>query len=95
MAIIRLMLARSSDMGKTWTMYKSEEFTGFAHKIKEDNVSKNLLVRRNRNGTCSQSVDAGVNWFRMKNKIPDLHWLGISKFNRKPMTWSWQRMDEG
>ncbi|MEO5783866.1 MAG: hypothetical protein ABIQ07_11365, partial [Ginsengibacter sp.] len=28
-------VAKSTDMGKTWTMFSSKDFTGFAHKIKE------------------------------------------------------------
>jgi len=63
-------VAKSTDMGKTWTMFTSTEFTGFAHKIKEDNVNKNLLFIGTEMGLFA-SVDAGANWFRMKNKIPD------------------------
>ena len=36
-------LGKSSDMGKTWKRIVSSEFTGFAHKIKEDPINKNLL----------------------------------------------------
>ena len=61
--------ARSSDLGKTWTIYKSEEFTGFAHKIKEDTKSTNLLFLGTEMGLFS-SVDTGRTWFRMKNNIP-------------------------
>jgi len=63
-------VAKSNDMGKTWSMFTSTEFTGFAHKIKEDNVNKNLLFIGTEMGLFA-SVDAGANWFRMKNKIPD------------------------
>ena len=61
--------AVSKDMGKTWTMFKSSEFTGFAHKIKEDNINSNLLFIGTEMGLFS-SVDGGATWFRMKNNIP-------------------------
>lgn len=35
-------LGKSSDLGKTWSRLNSSEFTGFAHKIKEDLANKNL-----------------------------------------------------
>ncbi len=59
----------SHDMGQTWTMFKSTEFTGFAHKIKEDITDKNLLFIGTEMGLFA-SVDAGENWFRMKNNVP-------------------------
>lgn len=63
-------LAKSTDMGKTWTRIKSDEFTGFAHKIKEDPINKNLLFLGTERGLFA-SVDGGNSWFRMKNHIPD------------------------
>ena len=65
----RTYVGRSADMGKTWTMFKSDEFTGFAHKIKEDIKSKDLLFLGTEMGLFS-SIDGGRNWFRMKNNIP-------------------------
>ena len=62
--------ARSTDMGKTWTMFKSAEFTGFAHKIKEDTRNKDLLFLGSEMGLFA-TLDGGQNWFRMKNKIPE------------------------
>lgn len=63
-------LAKSSDMGKTWTRISSKEFTGFAHKIKEDAVNKNLWFLGTEMGLFA-TLDGGENWFRMKNNIPD------------------------
>ncbi|ULQ54921.1 hypothetical protein KJS94_09750 [Flavihumibacter rivuli] len=63
-------VARSTDMGKTWTLFKSEEFTGFAHKVREDLVNKDLLFIGTEMGLFT-SVDGGASWFRMKNKIPE------------------------
>jgi photosystem II stability/assembly factor-like uncharacterized protein len=62
-------IAMSSDMGKTWKKFDSKEFTGFAHKIKEDVVNKNLLFAGTEMGLFA-SVDGGNEWFRMKNNIP-------------------------
>lgn len=63
-------IARSTDMGKTWKMFTSKEFTGFAHKIKADSKNKDLLFAGTERGLFS-SVDGGENWFRMKNHIPE------------------------
>jgi photosystem II stability/assembly factor-like uncharacterized protein/ribosomal protein L25 (general stress protein Ctc) len=62
-------VAVSNDMGKTWKRMDSKEFTGFAHKIKEDIVNKNLLFIGTEMGLFA-SVDGGNDWFRMKNNIP-------------------------
>ena len=62
--------AKSTDMGKTWIAFKSNEFTGFAHKIKEDLKNKDLLFIGTEMGLFA-TVDGGANWFRMKNKIPE------------------------
>ncbi|MBN8663030.1 MAG: hypothetical protein J0L83_00530 [Chitinophagales bacterium] len=61
--------AVSKDMGATWTMFSSSEFSGFAHKIKEDLENKDLLFLGTEMGLFA-SVDAGKTWFRMKNNIP-------------------------
>jgi photosystem II stability/assembly factor-like uncharacterized protein len=63
-------LGKSTDMGKTWQMLKSDEFTGFAHKIKEDHKVKDLLFVGTEMGLFA-TVDGGNNWFRMKNNIPE------------------------
>jgi len=62
-------VARSADMGKTWTMLKSDEFTGFAHKVREDLKNKDLLFLGTEMGLFG-SIDGGAKWFRMKNNIP-------------------------
>jgi photosystem II stability/assembly factor-like uncharacterized protein len=62
--------AKSTDMGKTWTLFKSNEpFTGFAHKIKEDLVNKDLLFLGTEAGLFA-TITGGEEWFRMKNNIP-------------------------
>jgi len=62
--------AKSTDGGKTWKAFNSTEFTGFAHKIKEDIKNKDLLFLGTEMGLFT-SVDGGTSWFRMKNKIPE------------------------
>jgi photosystem II stability/assembly factor-like uncharacterized protein len=62
-------MAVSRDMGKTWKKFESKEFTGFAHKIKEDFVNKNLLFAGTEMGLFA-SVDGGNEWFRMKSNLP-------------------------
>jgi hypothetical protein len=63
-------LGKSTDMGKTWKMVSSSEFTGFAHKIREDLFNKDLLFLGTEMGLFA-TTDGGANWFRMKNRIPD------------------------
>lgn len=63
-------LAKSTDFGKTWVRLNHKDFTGFAHKIKEDLENKNMLFLGTEMGVFA-SLDAGQNWFRMKNKIPE------------------------
>lgn len=66
----RTYAAKSTDMGKTWTAFKSKEFTSFAHKIKEDPINKNLLFLGTEMGLFA-TLDGGANWFKMKNNIPE------------------------
>jgi photosystem II stability/assembly factor-like uncharacterized protein len=62
-------VGRSTDMGKTWTRFQSDEFNVYAHKIKEDNVNKDLLFLGTEMGIFA-TLDGGKKWFRMKNNIP-------------------------
>lgn len=63
-------VATSNDLGKTWKRINSTEFTGFAHKIAEDPINKNLLFLGTEMGLFA-TLDGGANWFRMKNNIPE------------------------
>jgi photosystem II stability/assembly factor-like uncharacterized protein len=65
----RTYVARSTDMGATWTLFASPEFTGFAHRVREDPVSRNLLFLGTEMGLFA-TLDGGAGWFRMKNNIP-------------------------
>ncbi|MBC7903594.1 MAG: hypothetical protein H7Y27_09225, partial [Gemmatimonadaceae bacterium] len=65
----RTWIAKSADMGKTWKKFESPEFSGFAHKIKEDLKNSELLFAGTEMGLFA-SADGGANWFRMKNNIP-------------------------
>ncbi len=63
-------LAVTHDGGKTWQRINSTEFTGFAHKIKEDVKNRNLLFLGTERGLFC-TIDGGESWFRMKNHVPD------------------------
>jgi len=67
---MKTYVAKSADGGKTWHLLTSDQFTGFAHKIKEDIADKDLLFLGTERGLFA-SVDGGETWFRMKNHIPD------------------------
>lgn len=67
---MKTCVAYTTDMGKTWKQFSSPEFTGFAHKIKQDLVNKDLFFLGTEMGLFC-STDAGASWFRMKNKIPE------------------------
>ncbi len=62
--------AVSRDMGKTWTKFSAGVFKGYAHKIKEDLVSKNLLFLGTEMGLYT-SIDGGANWVQMKARVPE------------------------
>ncbi|MFN8299392.1 MAG: hypothetical protein U0T75_09815 [Chitinophagales bacterium] len=67
---VKTYVARSNDMGKTWTMLRSDVFKGHAHKIREDIVSKDLLFLGTEMGLYT-SIDGGANWTQMKAHIPE------------------------
>ncbi len=75
-------LAKSMDMGKTWQRINSNEFTGFAHKIKEDIVNKDLLFLGTEMGLFA-TVNGGESWFRMKNHIPEYAMVRDIQINPK------------
>lgn len=67
---MKCYLGKSSDMGKTWQLIQSNEFTGYANKILQDIQNENLLFLGTEMG-CFMSIDAGKNWIRMKNNLPE------------------------
>ncbi len=75
-------LAKTTDMGKTWQRLNSSEFTGFAHKLKEDIVNKDLLFLGTEMGLFA-TVNGGETWFRMKNHIPDYVMIRDIQINPK------------
>ncbi len=67
-------IAKSEDLGKTWTLLKGgEALEGYAHKIKEDPSNKELLFLGTERGLFA-SINGGKEWFRMKNNVP---WYGL------------------
>lgn len=67
---VKTYVAKSADMGKTWKMFANPSFKGYAHKIKEDLVSKDLLFLGTEMGLYV-SIDGGTNWVQMKARIPE------------------------
>lgn len=67
---MKTYVAKSTDMGKTWKMFSSDAFKGYAQKIKEDLVSKDLLFLGTEMGLYV-SIDGGDNWMQMKGHIPE------------------------
>ena len=67
---MKTYVAKSADMGKTWKLLSSDLFKGYANKIKEDLVSKDLLFLGAEMGLYC-SIDGGANWVQMKAHIPD------------------------
>lgn len=67
---VHTYLAKSTDLGKTWQCFSSTEFKGFAHKIKEDIINKNLLFLGTENGLYV-SIDGGQRWINYNANIPN------------------------
>jgi photosystem II stability/assembly factor-like uncharacterized protein len=67
---VKTYTAMSTDMGKTWKMFTSPEFKGYAQKILEDPVSDKLLFLGTEMGLYV-SIDGGNNWTQMKGHIPE------------------------
>lgn len=63
-------IAKSADGGNSWTLFKSPILKGFAHKVKEDLVNKNMLFVGTEWGLYV-STDGGATWLQMKSKVPD------------------------
>ncbi len=57
--------AMSSDGGTTWKRFRSTEFTGFAHVLREDPVNPKLLFLGTEMGLFF-SIDGGGSWMRSK-----------------------------
>jgi hypothetical protein len=64
-------VAKSSDLGKTWTKLSTPDLKGFASKIKEDTKNKNLLFLGTERGLWI-STNAGKTWFKFKNNMNEM-----------------------
>jgi photosystem II stability/assembly factor-like uncharacterized protein len=63
-------VAKSEDLGNTWTVLKGgEALEGYAHKIREDRINKDLLFLGTERGLYC-TLNGGKEWFRMKNNMP-------------------------
>lgn len=65
--------AVSKDRGQTWTRFTSNEFTGFANKILQDDQNPALLYLGTEMGLF-MSFDAGQSWVRYKSEFP---WMAM------------------
>jgi photosystem II stability/assembly factor-like uncharacterized protein len=67
---MKTYVAKSEDMGKTWKLLSSDMVKGYANKIKEDLVSKDLLFLGTEMGLYV-SINGGADWVQLKGQIPD------------------------
>jgi photosystem II stability/assembly factor-like uncharacterized protein len=67
-------LTVSNDGGNTFSQIKSNEFTGFAHVIREDIVNEKLLFVGTEMGLFI-SIDGGISW--MRSKYQNIPWYSM------------------
>ena len=60
---------KTTDLGQTWTSLVTPDVEGFAHEIREDLVSPNLLFAGTEFGLFL-SLDGGGSWKRFSNNLP-------------------------
>jgi photosystem II stability/assembly factor-like uncharacterized protein len=60
---------KSTDLGKTWKALATADLKGYAHKIKEDIVNKDLLFLGTEMGLF-MSFDGGTSWVAFTSKMP-------------------------
>jgi len=66
---MKTYLVRTRDFGKTWESLATPDISGYAHVIREDLVSANLLFAGTEMGLYI-SVDGGKNWGRFAGGMP-------------------------
>jgi photosystem II stability/assembly factor-like uncharacterized protein len=64
-------LYKSTDLGRTWKSLSTLDLKGYAHKIKEDIVNKNLLFLGTEFGLFA-SIDGGEVWAQFTGKVPNV-----------------------
>ena len=62
---------KTTNAGKTWKQISTSGVKGYAHKIKEDCLNKNLLFLGTEFGLYI-SIDEGQNWAQFTNKVPNV-----------------------
>lgn len=65
----RTYVAEVSDFGSQWRNLVSSDMRGYAHVVKQDPVSSNILMAGTEHGLYL-SLDAGASWITMKNGFP-------------------------
>jgi photosystem II stability/assembly factor-like uncharacterized protein len=68
---MKVYLFKTTDLGKTWVQITSPDIKGYAHKIKEDIVNKNLLFLGTEFGLYI-TIDGGANWAQFTGKLPNV-----------------------
>ncbi len=68
---LKVYLFKTTDLGKSWVQITSPDLKGYAHKIKEDLVNKNLLFLGTEFGLFI-SIDGGENWAQFTGKLPNV-----------------------
>lgn len=60
---------KTSDLGKTWRKISTDDIKSFAHKVKEDLVTR-IYCLWVRSSVCSD-INGGMDWVQMNSKVPN------------------------
>ncbi len=66
---MKTYIYKTNNLGKTWTSISTSDITGYAHKIKEDIVNKNLLFAGTSLGLFV-TIDGGSSWAQYTGNVP-------------------------
>ena len=66
---MRTYIFKSTDLGITWKSLATDDLNGFAHKVKEDIVNKDLLFLGTELGLFA-TFDGGASWAAFTSKVP-------------------------
>jgi len=68
---MRTYIYKTTDLGSTWVSLSTPDLFGYAHKIKEDIVNRNLLFLGTELGLFI-SIDGGKEWVRYDANVPEV-----------------------
>jgi len=69
MGDMRTYIYRTTDLGKSWTPLATDSIRGYAHVVRQDPVSPNLLFVGTEFGLFL-TLDGGLDWGRFSGKVP-------------------------